>query len=269
MKPESKNSKNPFFSTYIQVKLNDWPAMRQCILNNTQSAPDNTARGPQITPAQWEEILHSPFGIFLRQKFAYYAMITRAQQQLILRDDLAYKESGLATPQKSEKEEEEELPAQPLVALTAPELSQRLSNLEKLTQAQLKQLTSTVQLWARSLVTMLGRLEIPLNSHEIETLQLVEPLQKISMQFREKRIELPNVRKAPPPPSFAYFLMLKCYLSIQSSLNRRHLLGSVEEILQPLRKLLPIFQDIYQEEQQLLATYLQQTQKLFPENTTS
>lgn len=232
---------NPI-STDAKILLNDWQALHEVIEKNTTPANDGLLSQHQVN-----DILQGPLQNFFKLKMAAYATIAKVRFMLIVTQDETFKSNKNTYPTEALKK------------ISVADLDKMQKALDDQTHAHYQQWQDTINQWQQQIIMSLSAQDSnQLSDIEIKEFQDQEPYSELFARFVDLHIDIAQ----PATLDFEEYFRLKTHLTLHSSLSRRHQTHEAHEIHKHLKKLKKDFSAIKKDDEALLATQQQETNRI-------
>lgn len=261
-------AEQPFLGTQTRILLTEWKALAKVIVAHSMAAKDKPITSfadlenfdienlENLTLATTDEIPHilsekqintalqGPFGAAIKQKMAAYAIIARLRLELHLNKEEIFKGKRLTLPP------EQQIPEKKLLKLSFSQIDETQTNLDQITEQHDQEWQNFLQRWNEQLLAFLNKSTMPLTEREIKEFKDEDIATELLPRFSDVGLTLPKKNYA--HMSFSDYLQLKAQLTVQSSLSRRHLSHTNNDIEQVLKNFSEQLTTMQNQEQQLL-----------------
>lgn len=241
---------NKFIPTDTKILINEWQTLHDKIVENAQLVKikkTEEASSSLLSEQQLNDALNGPLQYFFKQKLKAYATISKVRLLLTTTQDDIFKNNP-----------HDKVSLKDLEKINTAELDKMQQTLNELTKAHYQQWQEKRKSWDQQLTLAMTANNISLSEIEIKELKDKEPLSELMDRFIDLNIKMPSIEKM----DFEQYLRLKVYLTIRNSLSRQQEPHDDEAITKLVKKLNREFNQIHQEEKQLIKTQRAETEDI-------
>lgn len=248
----TRKNDEKIIGTHARITLSDWHVLAKLIAKHgalIKDRPQQEGAETESTPSvlsqrEIDDAFNGPLQHFFKQASTTYAAIARVRIHLNMREDEAFKDKRADIP------EEDKVPENILEQASISDLNKIQNELDDLMLAQSEHWEQCLEAWNNHLLQRLSDIGLSLSDIEIKEFYDPEPISELSDRFVSLNIPLPKMRKS--EMNFSTYLTLKSDIAIQSALSRQHLPHQQSDIQKLLKQLKTDFNDIRQQEQEIL-----------------
>lgn len=248
--------------TYAKITLSDFKVLANLISEHSKLVKE-TARETEeeesdsahriLSDREILDALNGPLQKFFKDKLIAYSTIARVRLELTISKEELFKEYR-------EQPQEFKLNKKYLENLTLSDISDMHNKLDQLCEEHYAKWQEKLAQWQQAILKKLDEKNISLSIIEIQEFQGKEPISELLDRFTDLKIELPKTKKR--EMNYSDYLKYKTNIAILSALSRQHLSHEEKEINKVLKSLKSVFDTIHQEENQLIKSQEQETQKM-------